>query len=100
MTLVKNIGPRLRRLIVGWAFNKNTNTKVKRPAVIRCAPMPIVKAVPFFIDRGVHPRLHDLAASESPVHYVQRMRAMEATVREPLAALRAEPESEAQCWPG
>ena len=41
----------------------------------------------FFIrvDRGVHPRLplspphHDLAAGESPAHFAQRMRAMEAT---------------------
>ena len=40
---------------------------------------------PFFIDRGAHPRLplspphHDLAAGESPAHFAQRMRAMEAT---------------------
>ena len=42
---------------------------------------------PFFIDRGAHPRLplsppqDDRTAGESPAHYEQRMRAMEATVR-------------------
>ena len=51
---------------------------------------------PFFIDRGAHPRLplspphDDRIAGESPAHYAQRMRAMEATVRELLAAAQAE----------
>ena len=51
---------------------------------------------PFFIDRGAHPRLplspphDDRTAGESPAHYAQRMRAMEATVRELLAAAQAE----------
>ena len=51
---------------------------------------------PFFIDRGAHPRLplsppHDvLAAGESPAHYARRMRLMEATVRELLAAAQQE----------
>jgi hypothetical protein len=50
---------------------------------------------PFFIDRGAHPRLplsppHDARYSgESPAHYAERMRAMEATVRELLAAAQA-----------
>ena len=51
---------------------------------------------PFFIDRGAHPRLplspphDDRIAGESPAHYAQRMRAIEATVRELLAAAQAE----------
>ena len=51
---------------------------------------------PFFIDRGAHPRLplspprDDLAAGESPAHYARRMRLMEATVRELLAAAQQE----------
>ncbi len=51
---------------------------------------------PFFIDRGAHPRLplspprDDPAAGESPAHYAERMRAMEVTVRELLAATQAE----------
>ena len=51
---------------------------------------------PFFVDRGTHPRLplspprDDLAVGESPAHYAQRMRAVEATVRELLAAAQAE----------
>jgi hypothetical protein len=51
---------------------------------------------PFFIDRGAHPRLplsppRDSSSSdESPAHYAQRMRAMEATVRELLVATQAE----------
>ena len=51
---------------------------------------------PFFVDRGAHPRLplspprDDLATGESPAHYAQRMRAMEVTVRELLAAAQAE----------
>ena len=51
---------------------------------------------PFFIVRGAHPRLplslphHDLAAGESPTDYAQRMGAMEATVRELLAAAQAD----------
>jgi len=51
---------------------------------------------PFFIDRGAHPRLplspphDDRITGESPAHYAQRMRAMEATVRELLAAAQAE----------
>ena len=51
---------------------------------------------PFFVDRGAHPRLQlspprdDLAVGESPAHYAQRMRAVEATVRELLAAAQAE----------
>ena len=49
----------------------------------------------FFIDRGAHPRLplsppHDARHSgESPTHYAERMRAMEATVLELLAAAQA-----------
>ncbi len=58
---------------------------------------------PSFVDHGAHPRLlpasrrlllspprDDLAASESPTHYAQRMRSMEVTVRELLAAAQAE----------
>ncbi len=51
---------------------------------------------PFFVDRGAHPRLplspprDDLAAGETQAHYAQRMRAMEVTVRELLAAAQAE----------
>jgi len=51
---------------------------------------------PFFIDRGAHPRLplspprDDTSPSETPAHYAERMRAMEATVRELLAAAQAE----------
>ncbi len=61
---------------------------------------------PFFIDRGAHPRLPlspsrvDSAAGEPPAaaaaaaaaaaRYAQRMRALEATVRELLAAAQAE----------
>ena len=50
---------------------------------------------PFFIDRGAHPRLplspprDDRAADDSPGHYAHRMRLMEATVRELLAAAQA-----------
>jgi hypothetical protein len=50
---------------------------------------------PFFIDRGAHPRLplsppQDTGvAGESPAHYAQRMRAMEASVRELLASAQA-----------
>ena len=50
---------------------------------------------PFFIDRGAHPRLplsppHDARfAGESPAHYATRMRTMEDTVRELLAAAQA-----------
>ena len=51
---------------------------------------------PFFIDRGAHPRLplspphHDLAAGESPAHYVQRMRAMELKLLQLVAAAQAD----------
>ena len=51
---------------------------------------------PFFIDRGAHPRLplspphHDLTAGQSSADYAQRMRAMEETVLEPLAAAQAD----------
>jgi hypothetical protein len=51
---------------------------------------------PFFIDRGAHLRLplspprDDFSKNESPAHYAQRMRAMEKTVRELLAATQAE----------
>jgi len=51
---------------------------------------------PFFVDRGAHPRLPlspPRAAGptdESPTHYAQRMRTMEATVRDLLAAAQAE----------
>jgi hypothetical protein len=51
---------------------------------------------PFFIDRGAHPRLplsppcDTRTAGELPAHYAQRMRAMEVTVRELLAAAQAE----------
>ena len=51
---------------------------------------------PFFIDRGAHPRLplspphDDSATGETPAQYAQRMRAMESTVRELLAATQAE----------
>ena len=47
---------------------------------------------PFFIDRGAHPRLPlsaapvDGAGDESPALYARRMRTMELTVRELLAA--------------
>ena len=49
---------------------------------------------PFFFDRGAHPRrglplseLHaNHAAHESPGQYAQRMRSIEATVRELLAS--------------
>ena len=50
---------------------------------------------PFFIDRGAHPRLPlsaphaDHAAHESPGQYAQRMRSIEATVRELLATTQA-----------
>ena len=50
---------------------------------------------PFFIDRGAHPRLplspprDDGAAGESPALYAQRMRQLETTVRELLAAAQA-----------
>ena len=56
---------------------------------------------PFFIDRGAHPRLplspphDDRTAGESLVHYAQRMRAMEVTVRELLAAAQAERKAKA-----
>ena len=49
----------------------------------------------FFIDRGAHPRLPlspphaDGVAGESPAHYAQRMRPMEASVRELLASAQA-----------
>jgi hypothetical protein len=52
---------------------------------------------PFFIDRGAHPRLPlspprdaSAAGDSSPAHYALRMRAMEVTVRELLAAAQAE----------
>ena len=51
---------------------------------------------PFFIDRGAHPRLplspphDDRATGETPTQYAQRMRAMESTVLELLAAAQAE----------
>ncbi len=51
---------------------------------------------PFFVDRGAHPRLplspprDDRAAGESPAQYAQRIRAMELTVRELLAAAQTE----------
>ena len=53
---------------------------------------------PFFIDRGAHPRLplspppahDDRATGESPTQYAQRMRAMESTARELLAAAQVE----------
>ena len=51
---------------------------------------------PFFIDRGAHPRLplspplDERTAGESHASYATRMRAMEATVRELLAAAQAE----------
>ena len=51
---------------------------------------------PFFIDRGALPRLSlspprdDRATCESPTQYAQRMRAMESTVRQLLAAAQAE----------
>ena len=50
---------------------------------------------PFFIDRGAHPRLPlsaphaEHAAHESPGQYAQRMRSIEATVRELLATTQA-----------
>ena len=58
---------------------------------------------PSFVDRGAHPRLplspprDDRTADESPAHYAQRMRAMEATARELLAAAQAERKGEARC---
>ena len=51
---------------------------------------------PFFIDRGAHPRLplspprDGSTTGEPPTRYAQRMRALEATVRELLAAAQAE----------
>ena len=51
---------------------------------------------PLFIDRGAHTRLplspphDDRATGESPTQYAQRMRAMESTVLELLAAAQAE----------
>ena len=51
---------------------------------------------PFFIDRGAHPRLplspprDNTSPAETPAHYAERMRAMEATVRELLAAAQTE----------
>ena len=51
---------------------------------------------PFFIDRGAHPRLplsppRDASmAGETPTSYARRMRTLEATVRELLAATQAE----------
>ncbi len=51
---------------------------------------------PFFIDRGAHPRLplspplDERAAGESHASYAARMKAMETTVRELLAAAQAE----------
>ena len=51
---------------------------------------------PFFIDRGAHPRLPLSAphagdvGGESPAHYSRRMREMERTVRELLAAAQLE----------
>ena len=51
---------------------------------------------PVFIDRGAHPRLplspphDDRASGESTKQYVQRMRAIESTVRKLLAAAQAE----------
>ncbi len=56
---------------------------------------------PFFTDRCAHPRLplsppHDDQTTNrrtSPAHYAQRMQAMEATVRELLAARNGRPSS-------
>ena len=51
---------------------------------------------PFFIDRGAHPRLPlsaplaDGGGSESPVQYARRMRELEMSVRELLAAAQRE----------
>ena len=51
---------------------------------------------PFFIDRGAHPRLplspprDDSTAGETPLGYARRMREVEASVRELLAAAQAE----------
>ena len=50
---------------------------------------------PFFIDRGAHPRLPLTAPTagpdaESPALYARRMRALELTVRELLAAAQQE----------
>ena len=58
--------------------------------------------MPFFINRGAHPRLplspphDDRTARESPAHYAQRMRAMEATERELLAVAQAARERRAK----
>ena len=43
-----------------------------------------------YIQQGQLTPHHDLAAGESPADYAQRMRAMEATVRELLAAAQAD----------
>jgi hypothetical protein len=54
-----------------------------------------VLLTPFFIGHCAHPRLqlspprNDRDACESPAHYAQRMRLMEATVRELQAAAKA-----------
>ncbi len=54
------------------------------------------RLTPFLIDRGAHPRLPLSAPTdgspggESPVHYARRMREMERTVRELLAAAQHE----------
>ena len=50
---------------------------------------------PFIIDRGAHPRLPLSAPTtgggdKSPAHYAQRMREVELTVRELLAAAQQE----------
>ncbi len=51
---------------------------------------------PFFIDRGAHPRLPLSAppdgspGGEAPAHYAPRMREMQRTVRELLAAAQQE----------
>ncbi len=111
-------------LIVGSAYHKNTNAKVERANCVvsdtlrayangrkddwnghlQLAVFAINNAAstlggdltPFFVDRGVHPRLplspprDGSAAGESPTHCAQRMRPMEVTVLELLAAAQAE----------
>ena len=58
---------------------------------------------PVFIDRGAHPRLplspprHDLAAGESPAHYTQRKRAMEATLAAAQADMKAKLDTSTRC---
>ena len=101
-------------LVVGSAYHKNTNAKAERAdgvisdtlrayangrkddwdshlplaefAIHDAASTHGDNLTPFFINRGVHPRLpvspphDDRTADESPAHYAQRMLAMEATV--------------------